>query len=228
MIDIAGNIARVRERVLRAAQRAGRAPEEVRIVAVSKTKPAALVVKAIEAGISDVGENYVQEASDKIAMVGAPVRWHLIGHLQRNKAARAVELFDVVQTLDSLALAKTLDRHGRQRQRTLSVMIEVNIGREPSKHGVDPEQTEAFVEALSKLRYLKPEGLMAIPPAVPSPELARSSFVALRRLRENLPTEVRQTMKELSMGMTQDFEVAIEEGATMVRIGRAIFGTREE
>jgi hypothetical protein len=223
MIDVAGNIARVRERVARAAARAGRSPDSVRIVAVSKTQPLALIEAAVRAGIADIGENYVQEAAAKIEAIRVSVRWHLIGHLQRNKAARAVALFDMIQTVDSLPLADALDRHAAQRGRVLPVLVEVNVAGEASKSGVAPERLGELVEALRTRTHLELRGLMSIPPAAASIEAMRGFFAMLRRLRDDLRDA---SALDLSMGMSDDFEVAIEEGATIVRIGRAIFGPR--
>lgn len=218
MIDVAANLATVRARIARAATRAGRDPAAVRLIAVTKTKPAALVRAALEAGVTDIGENYVQEAIDKRAAVGAGC-WHLIGHLQRNKAARAVETFDCIQTIDSPALAATVARHAAAAGRTMRVLVEVKLGGEASKSGVAPDDLPALLAAL-RVPQLAVEGLMTVPPAG-EPETARPHFRALRELSE------RAGLRELSMGMTDDFEVAIEEGATMVRIGRAIFGARD-
>ena len=229
MIDVAANWQRVRQRVAEAAAHAGREVESVRIVAVSKTKPAAMIEQAIAAGVGDVGENYVQEAAPKIAHIRVPVRWHMIGHLQRNKAARAVELFDVVHTLDSVALGETLDRLGERRGRAVEVLVEVNIGGEATKSGVPATEVDAFMSAMAERRWLSIDGLMVIPPPGRSAESARPYFRALRDLRDRLRLRAADNapLHELSMGMTDDFTVAIEEGATMVRIGRAIFGARD-
>ena len=218
MIDVAANLAAVRARMSSAAQRAGRDPETVRLIAVTKTKPAALVRAAIDAGASDIGENYVQEASAKHAEVGEGARWHLIGHLQRNKAARAVEVFDCVQTVDNAALGAALSRHATAQGRLLRVLIEVRLGGEATKAGVEPDQLPALLDAL-RVPSLVVDGLMTVPPPG-DPESARPHFRALREWRDRLG------LRELSMGMSDDFEVAIEEGATMVRVGRAIFGAR--
>lgn len=218
MIDVAANLAAVRARMSSAAQRAGRDPETVRLIAVTKTKPAALVRAAIDAGATDIGENYVQEASIKHAEVGEGARWHLIGHLQRNKAARAVEVFDCVQTVDNAALGAALSRHATAQGRLLRVLIEVRLGGEATKAGVEPDQLPALLDAL-RVPSLVVDGLMTVPPPG-DPESARPHFRALREWRDRLG------LRELSMGMSDDFEVAIEEGATMVRVGRAIFGAR--
>jgi hypothetical protein len=229
MIDVAANWERIRERAAAAARRAGRDPSTVRIVAVSKTKPVTLIAAAVAAGVTDLGENYVQEAAAKIPEITAAVTWHFVGHLQRNKAGRAVELFDVIQTLDSVGLADALQRQAERRARTVRVLIEVNLAAEASKSGVAPAAVEALVAAVGQHRALQVDGLMAIPPPVSSAEAARPYFQALRALRDRLlPTApANAPLRDLSMGMSDDFEAAIEEGATMVRIGRAIFGERE-
>jgi hypothetical protein len=218
VIDVAANVAAIRARIARAAERAGRDPRSVRLIAAAKTKPAALVRAAIDAGVTDIGENYVQEAAAKRAAAGPGARWHLIGHLQRNKAARAVEIFDCIQTVDSAALGAALSRRAVAQGRTAHVLIEVRLGGEATKHGVEPGALPALVEAL-RLPALLVEGLMTVPPPG-DPESVRPHFRSLRECGGRLG------LRELSMGMTDDFEVAIEEGATMVRIGRAIFGPR--
>lgn len=220
MTDVAANVALVRERVRRAAERAGRDPASIVLVAAAKKKPAFMVEAAIAAGITDIGENYVQEAAVKRSAVTLPARWHMIGHLQRNKAKRAVEIFDLIQSVDSLELARVLGRCGADRKCPVRVLIEVNLGGESTKSGTAPEEVPLLVARLHEVPYLAVEGLMTIPPPGP-PESSRPFFRRLRELRDELG------LKELSMGMTADFEVAIEEGATMVRVGTAIFGERE-
>lgn len=228
MTDVASNWRAVCARVAAAARRAGRDPGGVRIIAVSKTKPVEAIEAAIAAGATDIGENYVQEAAAKIGRIGTAARWHLIGHLQRNKAARAVELFQLIHTLDSVALGEALARHAERLARTVRVLVEVNIGGEFTKRGVTPAQVAALLAALAPQQGLLIDGLMAIPPPGASAEDARPHFRALRELRDRLRPDApaNAPLRELSMGMTDDFEVAIEEGATMVRIGRAIFGER--
>ena len=218
MIDVAANLAAVRARIVAAAERSRRDPAGVRLLAVSKTKPAALVRAALAAGVTDIGENYVQEAEAKRAAVPEPARWHLIGHLQRNKAAKALATFDCIHTIDSAALGAAVARHAAARGAAVEVLVEVNVGGEASKHGVAPADLPALLAELRdpNLRVL---GLMTVPPAG-EPQATRPFFRQLRRLAEAAG------LAELSMGMTDDFEVAIEEGATMVRVGRAIFGTR--
>ena len=230
MIDVAANWRRVRARVDAAAARVGRDPGSIRVVAAAKTKPVELIARAAAAGVTDVGENYVQEAADKAARISVPVTWHLIGHLQRNKAARAVELFSLIHTLDSTALAVALARHAERRGHTARVLIEVNVGGEATKSGVSPAAVEDLLTALAAERWIEVDGLMAIPPPGPDSEAARPHFRRLRELRDRLRrhTAANAPLRELSMGMSDDFEVAIEEGATLVRIGRAIFGERRK
>ncbi len=218
MIDIQANLARVRERIARAAERAGRRAEDVLLVGVSKTVDLDRIRRAIEAGVPALGENWVQEARGKIAELGHPVPWHLIGHLQTNKARDAVEQFDVVQSLDRLDLARELDK--RARARVVETLVEVNVGGEASKSGVMPDGLGALLEAIAALPSVKVRGLMAIPPEGKEPDDSRVWFRALRKLGEQ------HGLRELSMGMSGDFEVAIEEGATIVRVGTLIFGPR--
>lgn len=228
MIDIAANYSQVRDNVAAAAHRCGRRPEEVTIVCVTKTKGPDSVQAALAAGATDIGENRVQEAQQKIAAVSQPVRWHLIGHLQRNKAKVAVPLFTLIHSLDSVPLAQELHRQGEQRDIVVRTLIEVNLGKEPAKSGIVEEQIATLLEAVTALPHLRVEGLMAIPPTATDAEGARPYFRRLARLRETyarFPT-ANIELRALSMGMTDDYPVAIEEGATLVRIGRAIFGER--
>ena len=218
-VDVAAGVAAVRERIAAAAARSGRPADSVRLIAVSKTKPAELVRAAVAAGVRDIGENYVQEAVSKRAAVGTGPCWHLIGHLQRNKTARALETFDLIHTVDSAALGDAIARHAAARGVRARVLVEVNLGGETSKSGVAPDGLPALLEHLRGLEPLEVEGLMTVPPPG-SPDDARRYFRQLRELRD------RAGLRELSMGMSDDFEIAIEEGATMVRIGRAIFGER--
>ncbi len=220
MIDVAHNVALVRERMMRAARRSGRDPGEVLLIAAAKTKGADLIEAALAAGVADIGENYVQEAEGKREQIAAPARWHMIGHLQRNKAKRACATFDVIQTVDSLALGEALGRQAGGRREPVRVLVEVNLGGEATKSGVAPEEVEELIEQLRGLAGVEVAGLMTVPPAS-SVEGARPYFRRLRGLRDAL------RLRELSMGMTDDFEIAIEEGATMIRVGRAIFGERE-
>jgi PLP dependent protein len=223
-------LADVRARMAGAAEKCARKPDEVRLIAISKTHPTPVVKQVIELGATDLGENRVQEAEGKIAEIGREqVRWHLVGHLQANKARRAVNLFDVIHSLDSVDLARRLDRlcveEGRQ---SLPVLIQIDLGQEETKSGIDESELTHLVESLGPFARLKLIGLMTLPPFFDDPEQSRPLFRRLRELRDEL--NQRGTFGdgtgELSMGMTHDFEVAIEEGATMVRIGTAIFGER--
>ncbi|MBI1847453.1 MAG: YggS family pyridoxal phosphate-dependent enzyme [Candidatus Rokubacteria bacterium] len=220
MDDIRANLARVQERIQRAAERAGRRAADVTLVAVSKTVPVARVAEAIAAGVPALGENRVQEAKEKIAALGHPVPWHLIGHLQTNKVKDALALFDLIHSLDRLELARECDKRARAAGKTVDVLVQVNVGGEASKGGFEPDEVAGALETLATLSALRVRGLMTIPPAVARAEEARGWFRTLRALGE------RHRLRELSMGMSADFEVAIEEGATMVRVGTAIFGAR--
>ena len=228
---LAVRLADIRARLAAAAQRSGRQPDEVRLIAISKTHPASVITQACQLGATDFGENRVKEAEQKIAVIGREkVRWHLVGHLQANKARRAVNLFDVIHSLDSVELAQRLERLCAEEGRaSLPVLIQVDLGHEETKSGVDESELTHMVEALGPLTHLKLVGLMTLPPFFDDPEQSRPFFRRLRELRGELKQRgafAGQT-GELSMGMTHDFEVAIEEGATMVRIGTAIFGERQ-
>jgi len=220
MDEIRANIERVRERIARAAERAGRRAEDVLLVGVSKTVDADRIRRAVAAGLPALGENRVQEAGEKIALLGRPVPWHLVGHLQSNKVRDALELFDVIHSLDRVELARECDRRARLRGRPVAVLLQVNVGGEASKGGFAPEEVGAAVDSVGALDHLYLRGLMTIPPPVERAEEARGWFRTLAQLAK------RHELGELSMGMSADFEVAIEEGATMVRVGTAIFGLR--
>jgi pyridoxal phosphate enzyme (YggS family) len=227
-MTIAENVARVRERMEAAAKRAGRDPGKVRLVAVSKTVDLERVRQAIEAGVDSLGENYVQEAQEKIRALEKRVSWHFIGHLQSNKARVAARLFDWVHSVDSLKLAEELSRAGQQQNKTLPVLLQVNLGKEETKFGAREEEVYRLLERMGSLPGVSIKGLMAMPPFFENPEESRPYFRALRVIAENVSK--RQIpgvlMEELSMGMSNDFEVAIEEGATLVRVGTAVFGLR--
>ena len=225
MPGIRDNLLKVVERIERAARRTGRDPAEIRLVAVSKTVESARIREAVEAGVEILGENYVQEAKKKIEEIGHPVAWHFIGHLQSNKAKYAVHLFDMIHSVDSMALAEELNRRAGQVNRNVKVMVEVNISGEATKFGTDEGRVMELAKGITELKHLSLEGLMTMPPYFDSAELSRPYFVELRRLREKLLREG-APVRELSMGMSTDFEVAIEEGATYVRVGTAIFGPR--
>jgi hypothetical protein len=226
MSQIKENLLRVTERIEKAALRVGRDPKEIRLVAVSKTVEPVRIKEAIEAGVSILGENYVQEAKKKIEEIGRPVSWHFIGHLQSNKAKYAVQLFDMVHSLDSIPLAEELNRRAKQADRTFKVMIEINLSGEATKFGTDEEKILDLAKRILHLNYLSLEGLMTMPPYFDSPEMGRPYYIKLRELREKMGREG-IPLKELSMGMSNDFEIAIEEGATYVRVGTAIFGPRK-
>ena len=222
---------RVHERMAEAAVRANRRPDDVKLVAVSKTHPSEFIREAIAAGVTDLGENRVQEAEAKIPEVGRKAaRWHLIGHLQSNKARRAVELFDVIHSLDSVALARRLDRAcGELSREELSLLIQIDLGKEATKSGAAESEVLEIIDAIRQSQRLRLTGLMTLPPYFDNPEHARPFFRRLRELRDELRAQgvFGESSGELSMGMTHDYEVAIEEGATMVRVGTAIFGARE-
>jgi pyridoxal phosphate enzyme (YggS family) len=224
-----GRLARVRERVARAADRARRDPAAIRLVAVSKTFSIDHIRAAADAGHRDFGENKVQEAQQKIAAAAdLAVRWHLVGHLQSNKARKAGASFHVVHSIDDVGVVSRLEEGARDAGRVVEVLVQVDLAREPTKHGVPRDRVRALVDALRPAAALRLSGLMVLPPAAADPEASRSYFAALRGLRDNLIAEgaAPAGFSELSMGMSQDFEVAIEEGATLVRVGSAIFGER--
>lgn len=233
---IAERLRGVRERIARAAERSGREPEAVTLVGVSKRKPAPLVVAAVRAGLREVGENYVQEAAAKLpeirkgleaAGLAAP-RCHFVGRLQSNKARDAVRLFDVVESVDRPSLARELSRRAEAREQRLPVLVQVDLAGEAAKGGTSPEELPALLELCAGLPGLSVEGLMAVPPASPDPEASRPFFARLRELRDAMRGSATEAgLRELSMGMSADFEVAIEEGATWVRVGTALFGPRE-
>jgi len=219
-------------RIRVAAGRANRPPSDIKLIAITKTQPASLIREALALGVSDFGENRVQEAEPKILEVGRHrTRWHLVGHLQANKARRAVKLFDVIHSLDSPELAHRLDRLCQEEGReSLSVLIQVDLGHEATKTGIDPDQLPKLTERLATCENLKLVGLMTLPPFFENPEDTRPFFRNLRELRDDLARQghFSDHPGELSMGMTHDFEIAIAEGATMVRIGTAIFGERQK
>ncbi|MFA6956389.1 MAG: YggS family pyridoxal phosphate-dependent enzyme [Thermoanaerobaculia bacterium] len=224
--EIANNLRSVRQRIARACERTGRDVSSVRLIGVSKTFGPDAIRSAVEAGVLDFGENRVQELREKIGDVGRDARWHMIGHLQSNKAKDAVHLFDVVQSVDRISLAEKLDKEAGEAGRTLEVLVQVNIGAEPQKSGVEIADAPKLVHDLLALKHLSLRGLMTIPP-IDDDKRTRGYFRALRELRDAISADLPGgTLSELSMGMTDDFEVAIEEGSTMVRVGRAIFGER--
>ena len=220
MPDIATNLERVRERLARAAERAGRRPDDVLLIAVSKTVDVERIRAAVAAGVTALGENRVQEAKTKIAELGRPAAWHLIGHLQTNKVKDALPLFDVIHSLDRLELAREIERRAAAPGQMVDALLQVNVAAEASKGGVGPDAVGETLDAIGKLAHVRVRGLMTIPPEVEHAEDSRPWFRRLRELAE------RHGLRELSMGMSGDFEVAVEEGATMVRVGTAVFGPR--
>jgi PLP dependent protein len=226
--SVKANILAIREKMADAARKAGRDPAEIRLMAVSKTVEDQRITAAIEAGVDMIGENYIQEAKRKIESMGHPVEWHFIGHLQTNKAKYAVKLFDMIHSVDRIELAQELDKRSEHFGKTSKILIEVNVSGEVTKSGVPLDRASSLVIAVSKLRYLSIQGLMTMPPWFDNPEDARPYFIALRELRERIIRENidHVQMKELSMGMSGDYQVAIEEGSTIVRVGTAIFGKR--
>jgi len=225
MSEIRENILRVMERIERAARRVGRDSGEINLVAVSKTVETSRIKEAIEAGVLILGENYLQEAQKKIEEIGRSVSWHFIGHLQSNKAKYAVHLFDMIHSLDSIHLAEELNRRASLAERVMRVFIEVKLSEEVTKFGTEEETALDLARRVIQLDHLSLEGLMTMPPYFEVQEMSRPYFVRLRGLRERM-TKEGIPVKELSMGMSNDFEIAIEEGATYLRVGTAIFGAR--
>lgn len=226
------NIKNIYNKMAHAAVRAGRNPEDVKLIAVTKGVEAGVIKKASTLGLNEFGENRVQEAEKKVSglqlqAASGKIRWHLIGHLQKNKARIAVELFDLIQSVDSLELAEAINRHAEKKGKVQRILIQVKLSDEESKYGISKDNVLSLFERIGGLRNLRPEGLMTIPPFFDDPEKVRPYFRELREIRAEAEKEG-SGLPELSMGMSNDFEVAIEEGATMVRIGTAIFGERNK
>ncbi len=225
MDSIRENLKRVQERIAEAALRSGRRPEEVRLVGATKGVPPERILEAVEAGLDTIGENYVQEAQRKYEIIGGRVKWHMIGRLQTNKAKHAVRLFEVIHSLSSLKLALELQKRAEREGRRIRVLVQVNLSGEETKAGVSPEGLPELIRTVLGMSNLEVSGLMTMPPYSEDPENSRPFFRRLRELRDRL-SEEGIILPELSMGMSNDYEVAVEEGATMVRIGTAIFGPR--
>lgn len=227
-ISVRENIQSVQDRIASTAQRVGRESDSITLIAISKTKPVSLIVEAIDAGITDIGENRVQEAKGKRSQVDRPVSWHLVGHLQTNKVKQALKIFDLIHSVDSIRLLAEIERQSCRLNRRTDVLVEVNTSGEESKYGLQPNEVLSFMEAASEYSHVRLKGLMTVGEFMPNPEEVRPSFTLLRSLKETIDSQGYQNveMEYLSMGMTNDFEVAIEEGANMVRIGSAIFGER--
>ncbi|MEN6622535.1 MAG: YggS family pyridoxal phosphate-dependent enzyme [Smithella sp.] len=226
--DIQASINRIKQRIADACIRAGRNPDSVKLMAVTKTVPVEHILQAVDAGITLLGENYVQEAREKHELLSSRAQIHLIGHLQTNKAKYAVRLFDCIHSVDRLELARELDRRAKAADRKMDILIEVNVSGEQTKNGISAAEALELIRSIAGMENLSIRGLMTMAPYSDNPETSRPYFQALKKLsndiaRAKIPGV---QMEELSMGMTDDFEVAIEEGATIVRIGRAIFGER--
>ena len=225
MSAISENTKRVQDRIDRAAQRSGRSADAVKLIVVTKTWPADVVQQVVDAGIRVLGESRVQEAQHKVPDVTGKVSWHLVGHLQRNKVKQALPLFDLIHSVDTLRLAKEISRRAVQNNTPVRVLVQVNTSGEASKFGVSPSAALDLVGQIDELEGISVAGLMTIGTFDPDPETARPNFVLLRQIRDRIAIH-KPHVSALSMGMTGDFEVAIEEGATMVRVGTAIFGQR--
>jgi len=227
MISIAENLEQVRKQIADAATKSGRSANDVELVAVAKTHPAEKVRETIEAGQTLFGESRVQEARAKIPELPSTIRWHFVGHLQKNKIRHALPLFEMFHSIDSLALAQDMNRIAEEEGMHPRVLLEVNVAGEGSKFGFAPDKLREQMEGLLALPRLSILGLMTIPPLAEEADASRKHFVALRELRDRLQTEFRVDLAQLSMGMTDDFPIAVEEGATLVRVGTAIFGKRK-
>jgi PLP dependent protein len=226
VITIAENLERVRSQIAEAAKKSGRLPDDVDLVAITKTHPAEKVREAVEAGQKLFGESRVQEARGKIPELPSNLRWHFVGHLQKNKIRRALPLFELLHSVDSLALAEQVQRIADEDGMHPRVLLEVNVSGEGSKFGFSPDKLFSEMESLLAFSRLSILGLMTIPPIAKEPEPSRKYFVALRELRDRVQSEFHVDLAQLSMGMTQDYAIAVEEGATLVRVGTAIFGER--
>jgi hypothetical protein len=228
MSFVKDNIERIRENIAAAALKSGRSPSDVKLMAVTKTVDDERIMEAVKVGVDIIGENYVQEAKRKIEKIGKAIDWHLIGHLQSNKAKYAVRFFDMIHSVDRISLAEEIDKRSKTVGRIMKVLIEVNTSGEETKNGISPENALDLAAKISRLDNLSLRGLMTMPPWFDDPEDARPYFAALRELSDKITRGNIENVKmeELSMGMSGDYEVAVEEGATIVRIGRAIFGER--
>jgi PLP dependent protein len=229
MVDVASNCRSIMRRIGESAEKCHRNPAEIKLLAAAKSQSVGLIQEAIAAGVTCFGENYVQEAEDTKKKISQTVEWHMIGHLQRNKVKAAIALFDVIESLDSIALARELDKEGSKRGKRIRAFVEVKLSAEESKSGIAAEKVEELLKAAGDLPNLSIEGLMTVPPFRENPEEVRCYFRQLRELQSTLCGRAiaHIHLKELSMGMTHDYPVAIEEGATIVRIGTALFGPRK-
>jgi len=224
------HLAAIQERINSAAAKAGRNPQDIKLVTVTKTIDLQKIIEAVKAGVRILGESRVQEAQKKVEsyelrVLSDKIEWHLIGSLQKNKAKYAVQLFDLIHTIDSIELAEEVDKQARKKEKTQRILVQIKLSEEEAKHGVPEKDLMDLLDKISNMNNLKLEGLMTIPPLFEDPELVRPYFRRLREIRDKLSAKG-YNLPELSMGMSNDFEVAIEEGATMVRIGTAVFGER--
>ena len=225
-VSLADNLHSIQQRIRSACDRVDREPNSLTLLAVTKTHPPDVIQSAVEAGLLFFGENKIQEAKAKIPLCPGRARWHFIGHLQSNKCRDAVELFEMIESVDSLAIAQEINKRAEQAAKTMPVLMEVNVAGEASKFGYKPEKLLAELKDLNKLSRIEINGLMAVPPWSPNPESSRPHFQRLRELKAQAESELGAPLPHLSMGMSGDFEVAIEEGATIIRVGTALFGER--
>lgn len=223
---VSENLKIVKDRIAQACRRAGREPEEVKIVAVTKTHPPEVIKEAISAGVNIIGENRVQEAEEKFREIGNTVEWHMVGHLQRNKVRKALSIFSMIHSVDSLSLAEVLDVESAKMGKLPPCLIEVNTGGEESKFGVQPDEVAGLIAGVLKLEQIKLVGLMTVGPLTRDRDKIKHSFRLLRELRDRAENVFGCYLPHLSMGMSDDFEIAVEEGATLVRLGRVLFGPR--
>lgn len=221
------NYIKVLENVQKACERSGRKVEEIKILGASKKQSPEKIKIVFELGVKIFGENYVQEAEKKILeLKNLPIEWHFIGRLQTNKVKKALSLFSMIQTLDRISLAQEIQKQAEKKDLIVSVLIEINIGKEPTKGGVDPEKLEEFIEEIKRFDRIKIKGLMCLPPYEENPEKIRPYFIKMKEIFEKIKPFMNSEFKELSMGTSNDYHVAIEEGATIIRIGEALFGKR--
>lgn len=223
------NLAKVEENIQKACDRAGRDRSEVTLIAVSKTKPVEMLQEIYDEGIRVFGENKVQELTDKYEVMPQDIHWQMIGHLQRNKVKYIIDKVDLIHSVDSIRLAETIDKEAAKKNVIVNILIEVNVAKEDTKFGLMPEEVEDFVREIAKFEHIRVKGLMTIAPFVENPEENRPIFARLRKLSVDIAAKNVDniTMSILSMGMTNDYQIAIEEGATMVRVGTGIFGARD-
>mgnify|MGYP001255511867 CR=1 FL=1 len=228
MLSLKENITILRQKISEAAAKSGRKPEDICLIAVTKTIPVDVIQQAVNLGINFLGENRVQEAKSKVDLVTGDVQWHLIGHLQRNKVKAAVKIFSMIQSVDSLELGEEINKRASQIDKVMDILIQINIGNEPQKSGIEVQKAPELIKDLAKLPNLRIKGLMAIPPLIEDLEKIRPYFRKMKQLFDDIARQNIDNveMRYLSMGMTNDFTVAIEEGANMIRVGTGIFGKR--